>query len=71
MTATVEIPFVVVGDRRCLTHTQLVEMPWLHDFVRRFPACFRYDVSADVVWFEPPLDDTKKAADREADGVRN
>lgn len=40
---TVEVPFVLVGNRRALTVKQLVEAPHLMDFVERFLPCFEYD----------------------------
>lgn len=48
------IPFGVTEDgRRFLTATQLVSDPYLMKFYRKFRACFRQDLNADIVWFEP------------------
>ena len=51
---TVEVPFTKVGNRECLTCLQLIEEPWLQDFVDRFPHCFRPDPIMDVLWYEIP-----------------
>lgn len=53
---TAEIPFQTVGNRQCLTGLQLMQEPWLQDFVNRFPACFEYAVNMDVVLFYPDGD---------------
>ena len=37
------VPFVEVGGRRALTDKQLMEQPWLLDFMRRFSHCFERD----------------------------
>lgn len=39
---TVEIPFVTIGNRQALTERQTYELPWLMEFIRRFPKCFEY-----------------------------
>jgi hypothetical protein len=59
---TVEVPFVAIGNRRCLTAQQLMEFPWLADFVQRFPTSFEHGGKADVyVFIEPhakPVEET-------------
>jgi hypothetical protein len=51
-----EVPFLKWGNRQVLTAQQLVEMPWLADFVRRFPRCFGREPNMDVVVFYPDGD---------------
>jgi hypothetical protein len=47
---TVEVPFVTIGGRRCLTDQQLAENSWLEAFVERYWNCFEYDPQRHV-WF--------------------
>ena len=37
------VPFVEIGGRCALTDKQLMEQPWLLDFLRCFPHCFERD----------------------------
>lgn len=53
---TIEVPFITVGNRQCLTGMQLAEEPALAKFVERFPACFTRDAMRDVYWFYPEGD---------------
>lgn len=43
---TVAVPFQRVGNRQVLTLQQIHELPWLLDFIGRFPSCFQYDPAA-------------------------
>lgn len=36
----VTVPFVLIGNKQALTDRQLLEQPWLRDFIARFPHCF-------------------------------
>ncbi len=51
---SVEVPFVKVGNRRCLTDKQLAEEPYLADFVRRFPDSFEHHELVSVWLFIEP-----------------
>ncbi len=51
---TVAVPFVKIGNRRGLTRLQIVEMPWLADFVKRFPTSFEPAADLDAVLFIEP-----------------
>lgn len=47
------IPFITLGNRRCLTDRQLCEDAELAAFVTRFRQCFEYDIAARVYrWVE-------------------
>lgn len=48
------VPFVRVGNRRALSDEQLVECPYLADFVRRFSASFERDDNARAYLFIEP-----------------
>lgn len=48
---TVTVPFKTFGNRRGLTSFQLVEEPWLSDFVKSFPDCWEYNINQDVALF--------------------
>jgi hypothetical protein len=48
---TVEVPFMVMFNRRCLTDRQLFENPELKEFVTRFSDKFEYDIQLAVWWF--------------------
>jgi len=48
----VEIPFVEVDGKQCLTEHQLQSEKFIADFVKRFPACFQYDIRRRVYWFK-------------------
>jgi hypothetical protein len=54
---SVEVPFVKIGDRRGLTALQVREMPWLADFIKRFPDSFEPSVTMDVWLFVEPVPD--------------
>jgi hypothetical protein len=51
---SVAIPFVKIGNRRGLTGLQLVQEPWLQEFVDRFPASFEYVPNLDAAIFIEP-----------------
>jgi hypothetical protein len=53
---TVAIPFKQWGNRQVLTRKQLVEEPWLEDFVKRFPNCFERSNLCDVWVYYPEGD---------------
>jgi hypothetical protein len=57
---TVEIPFQTLGNRRVLTRQQVEEMPWLLDFIKRFPKCFEYAWPNDYFVFYPDGDAPKQ-----------
>ncbi len=50
---TVEVPFVLIGNRQCLTDAQLAESGWLRDFFNQFRACFEYDPLRQIWLFNP------------------
>jgi hypothetical protein len=55
---SVAVPFHTRSDgKRFLTEAQLVEDPYLRDFVNRFRDCFIHDMMSDC-WFyiEPPAE---------------
>ena len=56
----VSIPFVTMGNRQVLTGMQLVEHPWLREFVDRFPNCFAPDNYRDILVFYPDGDAPKE-----------
>lgn len=43
MAMSVKVPFITVGNRRCLTDKQLIEHPWLEAFFLRYKHCFERD----------------------------
>ncbi len=45
---SVEVPFIKIGNRRCLTDEQLFENPYLAEFVERFKDSFEYDGSRSI-----------------------
>ena len=49
-----EVPFQTVRNRRCLTELQLLQNPYLADFVKRFPDSFELDALLNVLWFIEP-----------------
>lgn len=51
---TVEVPFVKIGNRRALTGLQMMQEPWLADFVKRFPDSFEYAQDMDAAFFIEP-----------------
>jgi hypothetical protein len=51
---SVEVPFQIVGGKRALARKQLVDEPWLEEFVLRFRHCFRADDYGYWLWYEPP-----------------
>jgi hypothetical protein len=51
---TVEVPFKMSGNRRCLTDEQLSEEPHLADFVRRFKDSFERDERMAIWLFPEP-----------------
>lgn len=48
-----EVPFQRCGNKTFLTVQQLVENPYLADFVKLFEHCFRKDFVREVYWYEP------------------
>lgn len=46
---TVEVPFRLIGNRRCLTYQQLREQPWLDEFYQRFAHRFEVLLNTDAV----------------------
>lgn len=52
MQFTAEVPWTMVGNRRCLTRQQLAEHQWLQEFVKRFRTSFVHDIAIDVFWFD-------------------
>lgn len=52
----VAVPFKLLGNRQILTHQQLVQEPWIMDFVARFPTCFEYRMDTDILVFWPEGD---------------
>lgn len=53
---TVAVPFQLRGNRQVLTSMQLLEMPWLREFVAAFPRCFGYEPHSDCLVFYPEGD---------------
>lgn len=51
---TVEVPFKMSGNRRCLTDEQLSESPHLADFVRQFKDSFERDDRMSLWLFKEP-----------------
>lgn len=47
------IPFQSLGNYSVITDEQLLEMPWLGDFVERFPHCFERDEMRRLSVFWP------------------
>ncbi len=58
---TVAVPFKMMGNRQVLTGLQMVQEPWLADFVKAFPACFEFAVDRDVAIYYPNGDAPKHA----------
>lgn len=56
---TAEIPFMKLGNRQVLTGLQMVEFPWLRDFVEQFPNCFEADPWMDLLIYYPEGDAPK------------
>ena len=48
---TVEIPLVTIGNRRALMGLQIVQMPWLRDFIEQFKDCFEFAPNMDAMFF--------------------
>ncbi len=61
MTETAEVPFQVWGNHSVLTDIQLREMPWLIDFICRFPNCFERDDERRIHIFWPEGDSPRLA----------
>ncbi len=40
---TVEVPFLLRGNRQILTDLQIAEQPWIWEFIERFRNCFERD----------------------------
>jgi hypothetical protein len=51
---SIAVPFEVRDGRRVLTMKQVTELPYLQDFIRRFPTCFERE--ADLYIFKEPDD---------------
>lgn len=56
---TVAIPFKVIGNRQVLTGLQMVQEPWLADFVKSFPDCFAFEPNRDIAVYYPDGDAPK------------
>jgi len=50
---TVAVPFTKLGNRQVLLDSQIIEMPWLKEFIGRFPKCFERD-HVYAVWVYYP-----------------
>jgi hypothetical protein len=46
------IPFVQIDNRQALTGDQMAQMPWLREFVARFPDCFEWPEYMDCVFLK-------------------
>lgn len=53
---TVDVPFHTFGNRQVLTGLQLVQEPWLKEFVDQFPHCFEAECNRDILIFYPDGD---------------
>jgi hypothetical protein len=53
------VPFQAWGNYSVLTDEQLLELPWLRDFIDRFPSCFERNElnSLFVFWPEGKADE--------------
>lgn len=47
------VPFQSWGNYSVLTDMQLIEMPWLREFIERFPICFERDERYSLFIFWP------------------
>ncbi len=57
---SVEVPFKLHGNRRCLTREQIENNEYLADFVKRFPNSFEWSPVMDLAYFiEPELEQDK------------
>lgn len=56
MAESAGVPFQVWGNYSVLTDIQLLEMPWLMDFIARFPNCFERDDMRSIHVFWPEGD---------------
>ena len=57
---TVEIPFILRSNQRCLTALQYMQHEYIRDFIKRFPHCFEYGpLNEDIVLFYPEGDSPK------------
>ena len=50
----VEVPFIKIGNRRALTGLQIMQEPWLKEFIERFPASFEFCINQDCAFFIEP-----------------
>lgn len=39
----IPIPFMQIGNRRCLTELQRMELPYIAEFIAAFPQCFEFE----------------------------
>lgn len=61
---TIAIPFQILADgRRMLTARQVTELPYLQDFIRRFPTCFELHPTMDAYVFKEPDDGKNPVSD--------
>ncbi len=53
---SVEVPFQIIDGKRVLTARQVTELPYLQDFIKRFPTCFELHPTMDAYVFKEPDD---------------
>jgi hypothetical protein len=53
---SVEVPFMLWGNRQVLTRQQMENESWIKEFVNRFPRCFEWHPLVDIVVFYPDGD---------------
>lgn len=41
----VEVPFITIGNHQVLTDLQVMNEPWLAEFIEMFANCFEYDAA--------------------------
>lgn len=57
---TAEIPFQMMDGRQVLTGLQMMQEPWLGDFVKKFPDCFEFPWDRDIAIYYPNGDAPKR-----------
>ena len=50
---SIEVPFKLYGNRLVLTEEQLVDCPWLREFVERYRDCFETSFEHDFYIYNP------------------
>jgi hypothetical protein len=53
---SVEVPFQIIDGKKVLTARQVTELPYLQDFIKRFPTCFELHPTMDAYIFKEPDD---------------